>query len=243
MSSGNTAIALGWTGKHYNIPTKTYVPSTTPEIKIKTMQSYGMKVEKLTPEDFMTWYYDRGWETEDYNFIHPWHNRDLQAGHGTMGLEILHDLPDVDTVFVPVGGGGLIAGVGNALKLVNPHVHVVGVESEACASLFSSFTAGKAVEIHGSETICDGSAVPLITEELYPLLEQVVDESITVSEADVKKAMREIMLRHKLIVEGSGALAFTGAFQQSKEYRGKSVCILSGGSIDPDKIISILSSV
>jgi threonine dehydratase len=242
MSSGNTAIALGWTGKYYNIPTKTYIPQSTPEIKVKTMQSYGIMIKKVEPEKFFKWYDEKGYEKEPYNWIHPWHNHDLQAGHGTIGLEILADLPDVETVYIPVGGGGLITGVGNALKLLNPDVRVVGVESEACASLYASFNAGKGVSIDRNTTICDGSAVTRITDEMYPLLEKVVDESVTVSEKDVKKTMKMLMLKHKLIVEGSGALATTAALQESIEDRGKSVCIISGGSIDPSKIVKILTN-
>jgi threonine dehydratase len=241
ISSGNTAIALGWTGRYLGVPAKTYVPNTTPSIKIETMQSYGMEVVKLPPDELMKWYHEKGWERESYNFIHPWHNRDLQAGHGTMGLETVAYLPDVETVYVPVGGGGLISGIGNALKLLNPDIRVVGVESEACASLYCSFEAGKAVQIQGSETICDGSNVPLITDELYPLLRKVVDDSVTVSEKEVKKTMKTLMLKHKLIVEGSGAFATTAASKEPIESRGKSVSIISGGSIDTDKIIAILT--
>jgi threonine dehydratase len=241
MSSGNTAIALGWTGKFLGVPAKTYVPQTTPSIKIETMESYGMEVVKLSRDDFMKWHREKGWKKESYNFIHPWHNRDLQAGHGTIGLEIVADMPDVETVYVPVGGGGLISGVGNALKLLNSEIRVVSVESEACASLYWSFNAGKAVEIKSSDSICDGSAVPFITDEMYPLLRKVVDDSVTVSEKDVKKTMKTLMLKHKLVVEGSGALATTAALQEPAESRGKSVCIISGGSVDTDKIMAILT--
>lgn len=241
ISSGNTAIALGWTGICLGIPAKTYVPNTTPSIKIETMKSYGMEVVKLPPDELMKWFHEKGWEKESYNFIHPWHNRNLQAGHGTIGLEIVADLPDVETVYVPVGGGGLISGVGNVLKLLNPEIRVVGVESEACASLYASFDAGKGVQIKGSDTICDGSNVPIITEEMYPLLRKVVDDSVTVTEKDVKKTMKTLMLKHKLIVEGSGALATTAALQEPLESRGKSVCLITGGSIDTEKIVAILT--
>lgn len=241
MSSGNTAIALGWTGRYLGVPAKTYVPDTTPSIKIVTMESYGMEVVKLSLDDFMKWFHDKGWEKESHNFIHPWHNRDLQAGHGTIGLEIVADMPNVETVYVPVGGGGLISGVGNVLKLLNSEIRVVGVESEACASLYWSFDAGKPVEIKCNDSICDGSAVPLITDEMYPLLRKVVDDSVTVSEKDVKKTMKTMMLKYKLVVEGSGALATTAALQESAEIRGISVCIISGGSVDTDKIVAILT--
>ena len=128
MSSGNTAIALGWTGRHFGVPAKTFVPDTTPSIKIATMESYGMEVVKLPFDDFLKWMNEKGWEKESYNFIHPWHNRDFLAGNGTIGLEIIADMPTVETVYLPVGGGGLITGVGNALKLLNPNIKVVGVE-------------------------------------------------------------------------------------------------------------------
>lgn len=241
MSSGNTALALGWTGKRFGVPTKTYVPVSTPKVKIEAMKSYGMEIKKFPIDEFIVWMNNRGWEKESSVFIHPWHNRDLQAGHGTIGLEIIADLPEVETVYVPVGGGGLISGVGNALKLLNPEIRVVGVESEACASLYASFEEGKGVQIKGGDSICDGSAVPLITEEMYPLLRNLVDDSVTVSEKAVKKTMKTLMLKHKLIVEGSGALATTAALQEPLESRGKSVCLITGGSIDTEKIVAILT--
>lgn len=241
MSSGNTALALGWTARHFGIPSKTYIPESTPAVKIEAMKSYGMEIVKFPMDEFIFWMNSRGWEKEPEVFIHPWHNRDLQAGHGTIGLEIMADLPDIETVYVPVGGGGLISGVGNALKLLNPEIRVVGVESEACASLYASFDAGEGVQIKCSASICDGSAVPLITEEMYPLLRKVVDDSITVSEKDVKKTMKTLMLKHKLVIEGSGALATTAALQEPVESRGKSVCLITGGSIDTEKIVAILT--
>jgi threonine dehydratase len=241
MSSGNPAISLGWTGRYYDIHAKTFVPTSTAQIKIDTMMSLGMEVVMLPFDEFMEWTKEKGWEKEQYNFIHAWHDRDFLAGIGTIGLEIIEDMPDVETVYIPVGGGGLIAGVGNALKIMKPEINVVGVESEACASLYASFEAGEAVEIERGDTICDGSNVPFITEEMYPLLCKIVDKSVTVSEKAVKRTMKSLMLKHKLIVEGSGALATTAALEESLESRGKSVCVLSGGSIDSDKIVSILS--
>ena len=127
------------------------------------------------------------------------------------------------------------------LQLLKPDVRVVGVESEACASLNAAFEAGRDIRIEGSETICDGSNVPIITDEMYPLLRKVVDESVTVSEKAVKKTMKSLMLNHKLIVEGSGALAATAALNVPFDERGKSVCVISGGSIDAVKIVSLLT--
>ncbi|MHA2380717.1 MAG: pyridoxal-phosphate dependent enzyme, partial [Candidatus Thorarchaeota archaeon] len=182
-----------------------------------------------------------GWEREPYAFIHPWHDHDFRAGNGTIGLEILADMPDVEIVYIPVGGGGLICGVGSALKELKPSVRVVGVQSEACPALYEAFQAGKGVEITMRETICDGIAVPLITDEMYPLLRQVVDDVVIISEKAVKRAMKHLMLRNKLIVEGAGALSVAAAVREPFEKRGKSVCILTGGSIDTNKLVAILN--
>jgi len=182
-----------------------------------------------------------GWESEPYAFIHPWFDHDFRAGHGTIGLEIIADMPDVETIYIPVGGGGLICGVGSALKELKSSVHVVGVEPEACPALYESFQAGKGgIWVTMSETICDGVGAPLITEEMYPLLRQVVDDVVIISEKAVKKAMKHLMLRNKLIVEGAGALSVAAAVREPFEKRGKSVCLLTGGSIDIDKLVAIL---
>jgi threonine dehydratase len=147
-------------------------------------------------------------------------------------------------VFVPswfVGGGRLIVGVSNALKLLNSEARVVGVESEACPNLTESFKAGKGVAVDIGDTICGGTAAPMITGEMYPLLTKLVDESVAVTEKAVKRVMKDLMLNHKLIVEGSGSLALTAALQDSFEVRGKSVCLITGGTIDTEKIVKILS--
>ena len=147
----------------------------------------------------------------------------------------------MDTVYVPVGGGELICGVGSALKQLKPSVRVVGVEPEACPALYESFQAVKGVEITMRGTICDGVAVPLITDEMYPLLRQVIDDVVLVSEKAVKIAMKHLMLRNKLIVEGAGALSVAAAVREPFEERGKAVCLVTGGSIDIDKLVAILN--
>ncbi len=212
-----------------------------PDSKLEAIKSYGVEPILLPFEECISYLLEHGWEREPYAFIHPWHDHALRTGHGTIGLEIMADLPDVNTVYVPVGGGGLICGVGSALKEMKPSVRVIGVEPEALPKLYESFQAGKGIEITMSDTICDGVAAPLITDEMYPLLRQVVDDVVLVSEKAVKKAMKHLMLRNKLIVEGAGALSVAAAVQESFEDRGKAVCLVTGGSIDTDKLIAILN--
>jgi threonine dehydratase len=240
VSSGNTAQALGWTAQYYGVSARSVMLDSVPSSKIEAVKSYGVEAVLLPYEEMRSFVLGHGWEREPYAFIHPWHDHDFRAGNGTIGLEIIADLPDVETVYIPVGGGGLICGVGSALKELKPSVRVVGVEPEACPSLYASFQAGKGVEIKARETISDGIAVPLITDEMYPLLRQVVDDVVIISEKAVKRAMKHLMLRNKLIVEGAGALSVAAAVREPFEKRGKSVCLLTGGSIDTHKLLTIL---
>ncbi len=160
-------------------------------------------------------------------------------GHGTIGLEILADLPEVRTVYVPVGGGGLIGGVGSALKALRPDVRVVAVEPEGCPALHESFRQGRPASVE-CRTMCDGVAVPYITEQMYPLLRDVVDHVVLVSEDEVKATIRRIALRNRVIVEGSAALPVAAALAASAEQQGPSVAVVTGGSIDTDDLLTIL---
>ena len=242
FSAGNTAQALGWVAHYFSVSARSVMLDTVPASKIEAIKSYGVEAIILPIEEMRRYVLEHGWEREPYAFIHPWFDHDLRAGHGTIGLEIIADLPDVETVYIPVGGGGLICGVGSALKELKPSVRVVGVEPEACPALYESFQAGKGgFWITMNETICDGVAAPFITNEMYPLLRQVVDDVILVSEKAVKKTMKHLMLRNKMIVEGAGALSVAAAVQESFKDRGKTVCILTGGSIDVDKLTSLLN--
>ena len=161
------------------------------------------------------------------------------TGHGTMGLEIVAALPEVDTVYIPVGGGGLLGGVGSALKAAKPSLRVVAVEPEGCPSLHAAIAAGHPVDVD-CETICDGVAVPYITEEMFPLLSDLADEVVLVSEDEVKQTIRCLATRAHLVAEGAGALATAAALRTPVADRGRTVCIITGGSIDADKLGMIL---
>ena len=242
FSAGNTAQALGWAAQYFGVSARSVMLDTVPASKIEAIKSYGVEAIILPSEEMRHYVLGHGWEKEPYAFVHPWFDHNLRAGHSTIGLEIIEDLPDVETVYIPVGGGGLICGVGSALKELKPSVRVVAVEPEACPALYESFEAGKGgFWITVRETVCDGVLAPFITNEMYPLLRQVVDDVILVSEKEVKKTMKHLMLRNKMIVEGAGALSAAAALQESREERGKAVCLVTGASIDTDKLTAILS--
>ncbi len=242
VSAGNTAQALAWTGRHFGVPSRSIMPDTAPTSKIEAVRAYGGEPVLVPTDEVFRYLREHGWENEPYAFIHPWINRDLIIGHGTMGLEVIAACPDVDTVFVPVGGGGLIAGVGSAIKALKPSIRIIAVEPRGCPSLHASLEAGRPVTVD-CDTICDGVAVPYITEEMFPLLRDLVDDAVLVSEDAVKEAMRRLATANKMIAEPSGALALAAALAIPDEKRGLSVCILTGGSIDPLKLAAILGDV
>ncbi len=240
VSAGNTAQALAWTARHFGVSARCLVPDDAPTNKIEAVKQYGGEVV-LTPRDELFRYMqEHGWEEEPYAFIHPWTNRYLMIGHGTIGLEILADLPAVRTVYVPVGGGGLIGGVGSALKAQGPGVRVIAVEPEACPALHESFRQGRPASVE-CRTMCDGVAVPYITEEMYPLLRAVVDQVVLVSEDEVKATIKRLALGNRIIVEGAAALPVAAALAASTEQPGPSVAVVTGGSIDTDDLLTILS--
>lgn len=241
-SAGNTAQALGYAARIFGVPARTLVPDTIPQNKLHAISSYGVEPIKKPFPELLAFMLEEGWRSEPYCYLNPWGDPHLIAGHGTLGLEIVEALPNVKTVYVPVGGGGLIGGVGSAVKLLAPNIRVVAVQSENCPALKASFERGAGGWIGGETTICDGTAVPIIVDEMYPLLRSVIDKVVTVSESRVTDTIRLLALRNKLIVEGSGALALAAALNTPESERGLSVCILSGGSIDSEKLGQILTA-
>jgi threonine dehydratase len=240
VSAGNTAQALAWTGRHFGVPARSLMPDTAPRTKIEAVERYGGQPVLVPVDEVFRFLRERGWEHEPYAFIHPWTDRDLMIGHGTIGLEIVEDLPHAAEVYVPVGGGGLIAGVGSALKSAGSDARVIAVEPEGCPALHESLRRGApaSVECH---TMCDGVAVPYITDEMFPLLREVVDEVVLVSEERVRETIRRLALSDRLIVEGSGALSVAAAMRgHSPGGSVPRVCVVTGASIDREKLVEIL---
>lgn len=239
VSAGNTAKALAWTGRRFGVTARSLMPDSAPRTKIDAVEALGGTPVLVPVEEVFAFLKEHRWENEPYAFVHPWTDRDVMVGHGTLGIEIVQDLPAVDTVFVPVGGGGLMGGVGSALKAARPEVRVVAVEPANCPSLNAALAAGAPVDVP-CDTICDGVAVPYITSEMFPLLADLADESVLVTEEDVKATIRLLATRCHVVAEGSGALALAAAMAMPAERRGRCVCLVTGGSIDAAKLASIL---
>lgn len=236
-SAGNTAQALAWTARYFGTSARSLMPETAPETKVRAMEAYGGTPVLVPGAEVFRFMTEEGWKDEPYTFIHPWRE---MAGSATIGLEIVEDMPDVERVYVPVGGGGLIGGVGSAIKALRPEIKVIGVEPEGCCAFTQSLAAGEPVSVT-CQTICDGVAVPLVLPDVFEVLRSVVDETVLISDRDAKAAVKRLALRNKLVAEPAGGLAVAAALAAAGDTTGKGVCIISGGSINADLLAEILT--
>ena len=241
ISAGNTAMAVGFTAQLFDVPARSMLPDSVPVDKLEAIKRYGVQPVIVPMDELFKFIFEALWSKEPYCFLNPWADQNMIAGNATIGIEILEDMPDVETVYVPVGGGGLISGIASALKMLKPSIRIMGVQSDTCPSLHATLEAGKPTWVDAQSSICDGTAVPFVADEMYPILKQLIDQAVLVSEESVKNAIRRLSLRNKLNVEGSGALAVAAALAAKPEERGKTVCLLSGGSIDSKKLADIIS--
>jgi threonine dehydratase len=233
FSAGNTALALAWFARRFDVSCRSILPDYAPEIKVRALRECGVETVLVPFDELADYIFRAGWRSEPYAFLHPWTEPAMIAGHATIGLEIIEDLPDVETVFVPVGGGALIGGVASAVRALKPSVRVVGVQTESYPSLAAGLAAGKPVWVKPKPTICDGVAVPFVTDQMFPLLRQAVDEALVVPEARVRAAIGRLATDYKLVSEGAGALALAAALDLPLARRGRAVCLVTGGNVPP----------
>ncbi len=241
-SAGNTAQAIGYMARELGVPSRSLVPETLHEGKRRAIEAYGTELVGVSMTDLMIYMFEENWRQEPYCYLNPWGEPLMISGHGTIGLEIHQDLPQVDSVFVPVGGGALLSGVAAALKTLEPSVRVYAVQAEVNSALAAAFTAGGPVWIDWHDTIVEGASTPVITHNMYPMLQDLVDEVVLVSESEVKGAMRRLALSDKLVTEGAGAASLAAALKVPLSERGSSVCVVSGGSVDPLLLAELVAS-
>ena len=239
VSSGNAAQALAWSARRFGVPVRAIVPANAPRTKIDSFVTLGGTVELRDPATVWGTFLDRSFLAEPDAFIHPTADRNVVAGYGAIALEILEDMPDVEAIYVPVGGGGLVAGIANVIAELAPKVRVVGVQPATCTPIIEGVAAGKPV-VTTCETSCDGVAGTFMDPDTWPLLRDLPLEWATAEEHETQDALRHLALRNKLIAEGSGALPVAAALRHSQG--AKSVAVVSGGSIDVDRLARILSA-
>ena len=238
-SAGNHAQGVAYAAKLYHAKAVIVMPSTTPLIKVNRTKSYGAEVILYgnVYDDACQYAYQLAKE-QGYTFIHPFNDEVIATGQGTIAMEIFKDLPTVDIILAPVGGGGLLAGVATLAKMLNPNVKVIGVEPAGAACMKESLKAGHVVTLPTVDTIADGTAVKTPGDVIFPYVQKYVDDIITVEDHELIVNFLDIIENHKMVVENSGLLT-VAALKHLKCKNKKIVSILSGGNMD----IITLSSV
>jgi threonine dehydratase len=240
-SAGNHAQGVAFSADLLGVAATVYMPESTPPQKVFATRDYGAEVV-LTGRTFDDAYaaaVEAG-KASGALFVHPFDDQLVMAGQGTIGLEVLQEMPDVSTVIVPIGGGGLIAGIAMAIRETHPNVRIVGVESSAAPSMHYSLQKGEIITAPVTVTLADGIAVKRVGNNTFPIVRDLVDEVVLVEEEDIALAIVALLERTKLLVEGAGAVPLAALMSGKVEnVSGKTVCVLSGGNIDV-KTISVV---
>lgn len=240
-SAGNHAQGVALAAQKNGIKSVICLPDTAPISKVEATKSYGAEV--CLVEGVYDDAYQKALKLRDekgYTFIHPFNDPDVIAGQGTIALELAEQLPDMDAVIVPIGGGGLISGVAYTIKSLNPNIKVYGVQASGAPSMLNSIHDEHIERLDSVSTIADGIAVKEPGTLTYDICSKHVDEIVTVTDDEISAAILALMEQHKLVTEGAGAVAVAAAMFGKVDLKGKkTVCLLSGGNID----VTILSRV
>ena len=242
-SAGNHAQGVALAATKYGIKSLICLPDVAPISKIEATKRYGADIElvKGVYDDA----YKRAIELRDekgYTFVHPFDDENVIAGQGTIGLEILNELEDIDAIVVPIGGGGLVAGVAYAAKKLKPSIKVYGVQAEGAPSMYKSVKNGKIERLKKVSTIADGIAVKEPGENTFKLINEYVDDIATVSEDEICSAILALVEQHKMIAEGAGAVAVAAVMFNKLPIKNKRVvCVVSGGNIDVTSLSRVIT--
>jgi threonine dehydratase len=241
ISAGNAGQGVAYAAREAGIPCSVVAIETAPQTKIDRMRALGATIIPVSYEDAWRAAEKHAFDGAEGTFIHPFDNHGFIAGHGTMGLEILEDAPDVRTVIAAIGGGGLITGVGSAIKALQPQVRILGAEPETASPYAHSLAEGRPSKFPNWEaSFVDGAGGQSVTERMWERMAPIVDGSIVVSLEETRVAMRLIAEKARAIAEGAGALSVAAALT-GLAGDGPIVCIVSGGNIDLRKFAELVT--
>lgn len=239
-SAGNHAQGVAYAAKLYGVKATIVMPTTTPLMKVNRTKSYGAEVVLYGDvyDEACAKAYELA-EKNGYTFIHPFDDLDVATGQGTIAMEIIKELPTVDYILVPIGGGGLATGVSTLAKFLNPNIKVIGVEPAGASCMQASLKAGKVVSLESASTIADGTAVKTPGTKIFPYIQKNLDGILSVPDEDLIVAFLDMVENHKMVVENSGLLT-VAALKQLDCKNKKIVSILSGGNMDIITMSSML---
>ncbi|MCF6139518.1 threonine ammonia-lyase [Pseudalkalibacillus berkeleyi] len=236
-SAGNHAQGVALAASERGISAKIFMPNKTPRAKVEATRSYGADIQ-LIGETYQESFTAASEEmlAKGSTFVHAFDDEKVMAGQGTVALEMMQQCPDLDTIVVPVGGGGLISGVAVAAKSFHPHIKVVGVQSAGAPATYNHFTGKNKGNLNHVASIADGILVKKPGKRTYPIIEQYVDDMVTVSDEEIAYTILFMLEREKTLVEGAGATAIASLLCNKVEIGQRIGCIVSGGNVDLSKI-------
>ncbi len=238
-SAGNMAQGVAWTARRLGVPATIVVPDQAPEAKLAAIERLGGRVVKVPYDDWWDIIVTGHADGVAGLFVHPVQDQAVMAGNGTVGLEILDDLPDPDAVVIPYGGGGLTVGIASAIKARRPGTKIFTAEPETGAALAAALAAGHPADVDYRPSFVDGSGSRRVLDSMWPLVAPLVDGALAVPVAEVAGAVRTLAERVRVIAEGAGALAPAAALS-GRAGTGKVVCVVSGGNINLSKLAEII---
>lgn len=241
-SAGNHAQGVAKSATEKGIESIICMPYHAPLSKVAATKNYGAQVV-LVKESFddAAAYADKLAKEEGYTFIAPFNDEKVIAGQGTIGLEILDKIPDVDIIVVPIGGGGLISGIALAAKSIKPDIKVIGVQTKISPGMYESIKEGKIVTVKGGSTIADGIAVKTPGDITYEMTKELVDDIVLVTEGEISSAILTLLEKNKIITEGAAASTVAAVMYKKFNHKGKKVCcVLSGGNIDVTRVSKVI---
>jgi len=238
-SAGNMAQGAALAARRLGVPCTVIVPDTAPATKLAAVERLGARIVQVSFDRWWKTFEDRSFPGMDGSFVHPFDDPEVMAGNGTIGLEILEELPDVDAVLVPFGGGGLACGIASAVKAVRPQTKVYAVEVEESAPLLASLRAGSPQTVPHVKTFVDGIGGKGVFPEMFERARRLLDGSLTASVEEIRRAVRLLFERNRIVAEGAGACP-VGVALAGRAGPGKVACVVSGGNIDSAVLAEIL---
>jgi threonine dehydratase len=238
-SAGNMAQGVAWAGRELGLSATIAVPDHAPQAKLDAIERLGGRVVKLPYDDWWQAIVTSRLDGVEGLFVHPVQDEAVMAGNGTIGLEIIDDLPDPDAVVIPYGGGGLTVGIASAVRALRPEVRVYTAEPATGAALAAALSAGEPVDVEYAASFVDGAGSRRVLDSMWPRVQPLVDDAFSVPIADAAAAVRTLAGRAHVVAEGAGALALAAALA-GRAGSGKVVCIVSGGNINLGKLSEIL---
>src|SRR5262245_43817102 len=235
VSAGNHGQAIARAASTFHLPCTVVVPASAPKTKIEAIQNYGvqLRIEGSNYDEAEACALKLAENSAEYAFVSPYNDRLVVLGQGTLAFEIVEQLPGVSAILVPIGGGGLAAGLGAVVKQLRPTVRVIGVQAEASAAIYQGLRARHMVRVPDLPSIADGIAGNVDLQTItFPLIQKYVDDVVLVTEEEIKAAMQHLMLREKLVAEGAAAAAVAAALFKKVDVNGPTVAIITGGNVD-----------